>query len=806
MRTRRWLIAIGVGLAIVLLAGRGIAAVYVDYLWYASLGAEAIWKVKAVASAAVWILSTVAGIAFVFANLYAVRRTVASVTLPSRVANLEIGEELPPPYLTGAAAVLSMALGLILTFPRSKWPAIELVRTGEPFGESDPYFQRDLSFWIAQLPFETDLFLWSLIATLLVTVVVVFFYAMTRSVRWERGGIVVGPHARRHFSVLGALMLLLLAWSYRLDSFELLNLGSGHDGAFTYLDHHVAKPVGAVLAVVSAAAALIVLITGWMGQGAAAGWTVGGVLLLSLLLHQIGPLLARRAAEPRDPDRRERPYLATRAGYTRRAYAIDRIDEADSANAFRSAREAALGMPVWEAAALAQRSRSANGTVTVGWGRQGDVPTALIVRTGDDWSVTSVDARRTDARGAAVRADENGGALVSRSPLVYPGATGHRVVGDSAGRVVAPRLDRGLVRLAYAWSLQEFGLLSGDLPHPAPRMVVRRDVRERISALAPFFVIGGDVAPVVDGDSLLWVAHLYSASSSYPLSRRFVLAGGERAYFQHAAIALVDASSGRVTFVADSLLDPIARGWIRRFPSVFRQRPVHGALLRRLVPGTDFVRAQALGFAAAGTRTESVPRHVPWQDGADSALANGPPTPMFLGDERFSVPAQVQILLDGLERVGGVIVVTGGASPRARWLPAAENAPRWTTVLEQLRGGTDTTAIAGANLAHGAVRALPIGDSLVLMQTTYALRSGLPPSIARITLYAGGRTVSSAALADALGVSGIDPLETTLTSQDLRARVTELYDAMRRALQRGDWTAFGDAYTRLGALLGRPPR
>ena len=806
MSTRRWLIAIGIALAILLLVGRGLAAVYVDYLWYASLGAAAIWKVKTVAGASVWIFSTLAGIAFVFANLLAVRRTVASVTLPSRVANLEIGEELPPRYLTIAAAVLSVVLGLILTIPRSKWPAIELLRTGEAFGESDPYFQRDLSFWIAQLPFETDLFLWSLIAVLLVTVVVVFFYAMTRSVHWTRGGIVVGPHARRHFSVLGALMLLLLAWSYRLDSFELLNLGSGHDGAFTYLDHHVAKPVGAVLAVVSAAAALVVLITGWMGHGAAAGWTVGGVLLLSLLLHQVGPLLARRAAEPRDPDRRERPYLATRAGYTRRAYAIDRIEDADSTVAFRSTRDAASGMPIWDAAALAPRPGRPGTLTAIGWERRGDVPSALIVRTGDEWSVMSVDTRRTDGRGAPVRVDESTDALLlGRAPLIHPGATGFRVVGDSSGRVVAARLDRGLARLAHAWSLQEFGLLSGDLPHPVPRIAIRRDVRERIGALVPFFVVGSDIAPLVDGDSLLWVAHLYSASSSYPLSRRFVLAGAERAYLQHAAVALVDAASGRVTFVADSVLDPVARGWIRRFPSMFRERALAPASVRRIAPGADHVRAQALGFAAAGTRTESVPRHVPWQDGADSAFTNGPPTPAFLPAGGAFGASHVQLLLDGLERVAGTIVVTGGSSPRTRWVPASGSSPRWLTVLEQMRGA-DSASAAGSTHARGAVRALPIADSLVLIQTTYVLQSGLPPSVSRVTVLAGGRVMTARSLADALGVSGADLLDTTLTPADLRTRVTDLYDAMRRAMQRGDWTAFGDAYTRLGALLGRPPR
>jgi hypothetical protein len=45
-----------------------------------------------------------------------------------------------------------------------------------------------------------------------------------------------------------------------------------------------------------------------------------------------------------------------------------------------------------------------------------------------------------------------------------------------------------------------------------------------------------------------------------------------------------------------------------------------------------------------------------------------------------------------------------------------------------------------------------------------------------------------------------------ITDETLRARASRLYDAMRDALQRGDWTAFGEAYDALGALLARPPR
>jgi hypothetical protein len=66
-------------------------------------------------------------------------------------------------------------------------------------------------------------------------------------------------------------------------------------------------------------------------------------------------------------------------------------------------------------------------------------------------------------------------------------------------------------------------------------------------------------------DTLYWKLELYSASSDYPLSRHFVLAGEERSYFRHASTALVNARTARVMMAADPAPDPIAQAWMTAF-------------------------------------------------------------------------------------------------------------------------------------------------------------------------------------------------------------------------------------------------
>ncbi|HEY9517163.1 MAG TPA: hypothetical protein VIQ74_15905, partial [Gemmatimonadaceae bacterium] len=46
----------------------------------------------------------------------------------------------------------------------------------------------------------------------------------------------------------------------------------------------------------------------------------------------------------------------------------------------------------------------------------------------------------------------------------------------------------------------------------------------------------------------------------------------------------------------------------------------------------------------------------------------------------------------------------------------------------------------------------------------------------------------------------------TAGTGDLRTRVRRLYETMRDALRRGDWSAFGRAYDALGELSAPPER
>jgi uncharacterized membrane protein (UPF0182 family) len=813
------------GAAILLLAARALAQVYVEYEWFEAAGAVDVWRARAGATVAMRLLSGVAAGLFVFANLYAVRYSVVSLVLPRRVANLEIGEQVPSRYLMVAVVVISMLMGGVLSLPQDDWTTFAAARSNVPFGEPDPYFNSDLGFFVYWLPFERELYFWTLIGVLITTALVLFLYALTPSLRWDRGRLYVSGYVRRHLTVLAGVVLLVIAWSFRLDMYALLINGSGPDGAFGYVDHKVLIPGNLILAIATTGAALIVVWAGWTNQGRLAGSAILGVIALTLITREVAPFIGERVADEADAALRERPYQATRAGYTRRAFAADAVRHVDGAAGFASLADAAPDVAIWDAPAIAralESSRRAEVDSSFGWrgsplGIVADAPERPLHPGNDTMRVTfglsRVLASSSDEQGGLVRipraaAREDDAQLVPA--VVFPGARGYLVVADSFERMGGASIESDMSRLAHALSFQRLHWASREIPRPHPKVVTHRDVRDRIRTLLPFFAQGTVVTPLVVGDSLVWVLDLYSASSSYPLSRHASIAGDDRTYFQHAATAVVQAATGEMVIVRDSAPGPIAMTWVKRFPTLFSTSSTLPASVRSaLPPAIDALRAQAVAFGQYGSRTESGdPRHppLPGLDGSDSALAGA--------DPRFVMPAtraiaNGSVLLDDSDRVRGLIVATGSGERQTLWFELPRPGPKWTTVIDRLHGGDSSTAATGtrdAAVVRGPVRAIPVGGDLAFIQPTYLWRSQGAPMLSRVGVLIRDSVLFAPTLSLVAGSPAPHaPAATTEASADLRARAAALHAAMRDALRRGDWVAFGQAFDALGKLLAPPP-
>lgn len=847
MRARGWLLIAVAIAAVLLLVGRTVTALYVDHAWFAAMDAPSLFWEQVIDTALLQGGAWAVGSAFAFANLHAVRRTILAVAVPSRVANIELTAMVPGRRLLSATIVLALLVGAVLAIPLTNWEDLALVRHGVPFGEIEGIFDRDLGHYVYWLPFEETLYLWSLVSVVALTAMVLVLYALTRSLRLEGRRIAASSHVRRHLSVLGALVLLLLAWSYRLDAFDLLQQGSGPDGQFLRVDHRVTLRMDAVLAYGSAIAAMVMLRTGWAGQLRAAFVTLTTVLVAAVLLRHAAPVVLARGDTLGDPARRDLDYVASRALYSRRAFDVDAIRKSggDSSGTApvptsvaslsartslwdRAALERGLGepQPVSDRSTRAARSTQGVDAAPVGWTESNGRLSALLVRrptaSVDGWRAAVIDATRPVLRDSTI--DLSGARSVDAGPwpLVGPGMQGQRLLDAAvAPDVPAASLESRGARFAHAWALRNVSLLDADTAAGTPMLVTYRDVRERVRRLAPVFVQGSDVVPVRDGDTLYWVLHLYSASTRYPLSQRWQVAGGVYAYFKLAATAVVDASTGSVRLVSVSRPDPLARTWMTRWPALFSAvSALPMSLVAQLPPASESAVAQARTFARYGSRTEgSSTRHLP-----DSAFVGGTPAPVLFDGGRSMVLGWSVPVLGPQDELDGVFTATGGAERSAWWSRVAPALP-WRTTIGQLQGALehalDSARTAAGEPARrdaryrlGRPEPLVTTRGVLVLQTLSFARGDGSTVVARVAVTDGTQTGVGTTLGDALQALGetvsvagepAGPL-VPLTADSLESGAVRLYDAMRTAMQRGDWSAFGAAFDSLGRVLGRPPQ
>jgi hypothetical protein len=651
-----------------------------------------------------------------------------------------------------------------------------------------------------------------------VSIVVVALYALTPSLRWERGTLRVTTYVRRHLVALGAFALLVLAWSYRLDQYRLLITGSGPGDQFTWGDHNVRLTGNAVLAALSLVMAALVVLTGWVGQMRRAFVGVTVILVLSVLLRQALPELMERMRAPRGFTEREGPYLRTRDAYSRRAVGLERLATQDTtappAVVIPLAGPGGVtGISAWDSRALAVAlERAHRGTSVVGeagWraGSRGieavvvTRPSATTTEPATAWSLVRVDA--DVALDGAPDASERPLA----APLVWPGAYGWAIVDDPAGRVPAARLTSAVSRLAHAWGEQNLRFVDSRLAAPGTRLVLRRDVRERVEALVPFFAQGDEVTPVVAAGTLHWVLRLYSASDWYPLAAPIVVGGQEWRSWRQAATAIVESGTGRVRIVPAPQRDTLGESWVRMFPTLFTPADsVPAELAAQLPPDAEGATVQATVLAASGLAPRQPPvRRALADAGGDSLVAKEPTPFVASGAVAVAVP-----LVDETGTFAGTVVARGGARPWTTWRPVTGAAPTWDAARDRLLRGADSAAAGrDGRLLPGAVRVVPLAGSgwgFVLSQ--YRWRGDVAPDLLRVAAVVGDSTRAGRAIADAFGLAAASAIGTPGAAETPGdgSRAAVLYDRMRDALRRGDWRAFGEAFDALGAALGRPPR
>ena len=112
-------------------------------------------------------------------------------------------------------------------------------------------------------------------------------------------------------------------------------------------------------------------------------------------------------------------------------------------------------------------------------------------------------------------------------------------------------------------------LLSDDLTSRS-RILLHRDVHDRLATLAPFLHWDHNAVPLTYRGRIVFVVDGYTTSTAYPYAQHVDLGGTRASYVRPSVRATVDAYSGTVSLYLTDPADPLARAWAEAFPSLFR--------------------------------------------------------------------------------------------------------------------------------------------------------------------------------------------------------------------------------------------
>ncbi len=517
----------------------------------------------------------------------------------------------------------------------AEWPALALLwYAPRATGGVDPIFGKPLNFFLFTLPAWQLIAGWLLMLAVITCALAIFFLLITGGTgALTRNRSSYGRSPWRGLSITIAFLLLALAMRVYIGRFERLLDDHTIFAGVTYTDAHVmiggllvvcvALVLGAVISGVNAISAR----RGWRLAAA-----ILPAAVCYVALGVVGWYVNSFIVKPNELVR-EQPYIAHNIDMTRRAYGLDRFSRREfAAETTVEAIDPANNQPtiqnirLWDVHALQDTLRQIQEIRTYY-----DFPDIDIDRYEIDGSMRevmlatrelNVDKLPESSRnwinekliythGYGITMNSVNGftseglptLMLSNMPVqsTVPGLTVTRpeiYFGELTNTDVYVKTRQkefnypqgqtnsftsyegngGIVlggflrRILLAFDRGDIGKLPfSDDVNAGSRLLMRRNVRDRVSALAPFLTYDPDPYIVVGDDGRLsWVMDAFTVSDSYPYSRHYRLGEIPINYMRNSVKVVIDAYDGTTTFYVFDTDDPILAAYRRIFPGLFR--------------------------------------------------------------------------------------------------------------------------------------------------------------------------------------------------------------------------------------------
>ena len=573
---RRWLFIGGVFVLILVVLGLlgGIVTLITDVMWYDALGRRDVLATRLWAQVALFGIGFAAMLVLALLSTWLARR-IAPQAPVRRLGDFELPDASRAIGVALAVVAVLLALGSGAAWS-GNWETVLLFLNGGEWGATDPTLGRDIGFFVFDLPFWRFLLGWASTTLIIVGLLTLGTYA-ARALRWQFH---LSAPVRAHLSVIGALLLGVIAAGYQLDIAELAYSTRGVGGsvqAATYTDMNAQYPAYMILTGVALVSAVLLLLntffrTLWLLALAAGAW-----LILSFLVGGLYPGFVQRVQVVPNELNVERPYLRNHLEATRAAFGLDEAELRAFTGEQELTREVFTGdqatvdnLRLWDYRPLLttfgqQQILRQYYTFTdvdidryeiAGEQRQimlsaRELDVEKLAEQARTWTnerlvfthgygITAVPVDAVTPQGQPdylVSGINREPQLPVAEPRIYFGeATDtHVITGTTTAEFDYPLDDRAeggettrwegstgvgignpIARALFAFRFGDFNLLISGQLTEDSQILFRREIGDRVSEIAPFLAYDTDPYLVSADDRLVWMWDAYTVSNRYP--------------------------------------------------------------------------------------------------------------------------------------------------------------------------------------------------------------------------------------------------------------------------------------------------
>ena len=674
----------------------------------------------------------------------------------------------------------------------------------------------------------------------------------------------VTPQVKAHLSVLLGLIMLTKAWGYYLGQFDLLTSARGVVAGASFTDVNAHLPALRILVFIAIACAILFLVNIRMRGWALPVIAVGLLALVSISAGAAYPAFVQRFRVNPQEAQREQEFIVRNIEATRAAFGLDLIESRQqplsgvvTAEDVEANATTIQNIRLWRPNILIDNYRALQrirayyefhdidvDRYTIDGERrlvmvsareiaQNQIPgggtwqnTHLVYTHGFGAVASQVNTATSEGQPLFTLRDIppiGEPELVGNGQRVYFGESSDVpfVLVNSGARELdyqgTPQDDQeqvsfnydggggipvgGIVQRAlFAWRFRDVNLLISNLVQGDSRIMIFRNIQERVPKAAPFLQFDADpYAAIVDG-RLVWIWDGYTTTTEYPYSQPVVLQDvasqpedgtfpsltGSANYIRNSVKVVVDAYEGTTTYYVSDDSDPIIQVWGNAFPDLFT--PMSEAtpdLLAHFRYPENLFQVQAEHFTSYHVTDPDVfyRRADFWALPGDPAEASADPEeqdaplpPMRPYYVLMRLPGETEetfsliLPFTPLDRQNMVAWLTAKSDPGEDYgqmvsyeFPSGRNVDGPTQVFARINADTqfasERTLLgqSGSQIRFGDFLVVPVDDALLYVQPVY-VQSDQPnaiPELRRVIVVNGdaigiGNTLSQA-LTDALG-------------------------------------------------------